>query len=97
MMFTEEEKRAISVVILKLIGADRKIHPMEMSARYRVCSEYDIALTSAATKTMKYEQAKALVTAMTSEQKAAIKRMLQDIAASDGIVDEAEAQMMDLG
>lgn len=96
MIFTEEDKRAISMVILKLMGADRKIHPLEMRERYRVCSEYGIELTSAAAESMKYEQAKTLVTAMSNDQKVAIKNMLQEIASSDGVVDEAEAQMMDL-
>lgn len=94
-IFTDLEKKAIGIIVLKLIAADSKIHPEELPTYYSVCKKYDIEQKPALDKTMTNEEAYEIITSMPEEKRKIVKDILKQVAEADGHISDSEAMIFE--
>lgn len=93
-MFTESEKISISIIILSMVAVDKKLHPMELTSRYRVCTKYNIPLSIPQKCEISKSQAIGIVREMSLEKKEIVRNILQELAMSDCEFDKSEADLL---
>lgn len=87
--FTEVERRAIFTLALKLLCADYKISPEELTKRNEIFKEYDINYTCEQNP-VSYSQATQIYHNMTEDKQFVVKEILHRLSCADGNSSDAE-------
>ena len=94
-IFTDNEKNSISILVLCLMAVDKKLASEELSARYNICTKYDIPLSIPQDCEISKSQAKEIVSGMSNNKKAIVRGILQELAMSDCEFDKSEAEFIE--